>query len=304
MRRVVVVVVSALVAVALAFLLWGSEREPRFQGKTLSAWLLEGAWKPIGLTGAQEEAVRCMGTNALPFLVKWVQYVTPPWRVRLTMNARRLVGRDWTVFRDDGVERARLSLACLQRLGPDVGPAMPEFVKMMKQTNAEVAIRALQIVDSAGKAGIPVLLDVLTNRQAYGQVYYLEGAMGHLGVDGHFAVPALVNCLTNESWGVVAVAARWLGRIRMDPEVVVPALTSCLDAPDARVRYAAIQALGEFRGYARVAMPSVVRELSDPDNEIRAAATNCLYMMETDIHGSRVGSEQGFSFELGAGPHP
>ena len=293
------VVVSALLAVALAFLLWGTDREPRYQGKPLSGWLLQGARKPIGvpigLTTDQEEAIRCMGTNALPYLVKWVQYVSPPWRVRFTMTARRVTGRFWVLVRDDRMERARLSLAALRVLGPDVNPAMPEFVKMMKQTNPEVAFRGLQVVDSAGLAGIPVLMDVLTNRQAYVQVHYLEGAMGHLGTDGHFAVPALVDCLTNKSWGVSAVAARWLGRIRMDPEVVVPALAGCLDAsPDARVRYAAVQALGQFSGYARVAMPSVVLELSDPDNGIRAAASNCLHMIETDIHGRRVEGERWF----------
>jgi HEAT repeat protein len=151
--RAVVVVVSALV-VAFLFLLWGSEREPRFQGKTLSAWLLQGAWRPIGLTETQDEAVG-----------------------------------------------------------------------------------------------------------------------------------SLVSCLTNKSWGVAVVAARWLGRIRMEPEVVVPALTSCLDAPDARVRCGAVQALGEFRGDAQVATPSVVRELSDPDNEVRAAAANNLHRIETDFLG-------------------
>ena len=200
--------------------------------------------------------------------------------MRLTRNAPRVLGRLSFLVRDYQAERAKLSLAALRVLGPDVALAMPEFVRMMKQGNVEVALRALQVVDSAGKAGVPVLLDVLTNRQAYANVYYLEVRWVIWGADGRFAVPALVSCLTNRSWGVAVVAARWLGKIRMEPEVVVPALASCLEAPDARVRIAAVQALGEFRAYARAAMPSVVRELSDPDNGIRAAATNCLYMME------------------------
>jgi HEAT repeat protein len=168
---------------------------------------------------------------------------------------------------------------------------MPEFVRMLKHTNAEVTFRALQVVDLAGKAGVPVLLDVLTNRQAYVQVYYLESAMGHLGTDGHFAVPPLVNCLTNKSWGVAVVAARWLGRIRMEPEVVVPALTGCLDAADARVRLASIQALGEFRGDAETATPAIARELSDPDNGIRAAARSALLRIEPDFLGQETHSQ-------------
>jgi HEAT repeat protein len=171
---------------------------------------------------------------------------------------------------------------------------MPELVKMMKQTNTVLATRALMVVDRAGKAGIPVLLDVLTNRQAYVGVLYLEGAMGQLGTDGQFAVPALVSCLTNKNWGVAVIAARWLGRIRMEPEIVVPALASCLDAPDARVRSAAIQALGEYRMRAQWAIPSLVRELSDPDNEIRAVARNSLDSIEPDFLGQA--GEHGQSF--------
>ena len=73
--------VSALLVVALVFVLLGAEREPRFQGKSLSAWLTEGSRKPVGpwvaiaVPATTGEAVRIMGTNALPFLVKWMQYV-------------------------------------------------------------------------------------------------------------------------------------------------------------------------------------------------------------------------------------
>ena len=284
-RRAAAGLGCALLVVLLALLFRGTEREPRYQGKTLSGWLQEGAWTSLRLTSTQEEAVRSMGTNALPFLVKWVQYVTPPWRVRFTMTVRRVVGRFWVLFRDPRMERARISLACLQMLGPDVRPVMPELVKMMKQTNVVVAVRALQIVDGAGKAGIPALLDVLTNRQAYVGVYYLETAMGHLGPDGHFAVPPLLSCLTNKNWGIAVVAAKWLGRIRLEPEVVVPALAKCLDAPDARVRSAVLQTLGEFGTDAQAAIPAIVRELSDPDNDIRSAANNCLRRIEPDFLG-------------------
>jgi len=101
--------VCTFLVVTLAYLLWGSEREPRCRGRTLSAWLLEGTWNPDGLSAEQEEAIRCMGTNALPFLVKWVQYVSPPWRVRLTGNAPRVFARFSFLLRDKQLERARLS---------------------------------------------------------------------------------------------------------------------------------------------------------------------------------------------------
>jgi HEAT repeat protein len=279
---VVVVTISVLLVAALVFALRGSEQEPRFEGRTLSSWLLRRDPHLRTLTLDQEQAIRTMGTNALPFLLKWMQYEYPAWRVRLERIVPRSA-RLGFLFTDERAERAMLSEECLSMLGPDVAPAMPELVKMLKQTNAVSPTRALQVVDSVGKVGIPVLLDVLTNRQSYPRVYYLEGAMGRLGPDGHFAVPPLLACLTNRNWGVVVVAARWLGRIRMDPEVTVPALASCLDAPEARVKCAALQALGQFRADAAGAIPFVARELNDPDNDVRAAAQNALRCIEQDF---------------------
>src|SRR5215471_17823257 len=99
-----VVVVCAVLVVALVLVLLGSEREPRFKGKSLSAWVMEGPqrpglpWVPFGET--TEEALRVIGTNALPFLVKWMQYESPPWRVRLTSSASQFVGRLWFLLKD------------------------------------------------------------------------------------------------------------------------------------------------------------------------------------------------------------
>src|SRR5262249_38978720 len=163
-RRAVVAVVFTWLLVALALLLRGSEREPQYQGRALSDWLLRRTWKDFSLSVEQDEAVRSMGTNALPYLVKWMKYVSQAWRVQLVNIAPRVVKRVWFLRRDKQNERAMLSLECLQMLGPRVSPALPELARLMKQTNAVVAVRALMIVDSAGKAGIPVLLDVLTNR--------------------------------------------------------------------------------------------------------------------------------------------
>ena len=285
-----------MLVAALILLLLGREREPRFQGKTLSVWLLRRDPHLRTLTIDQDEAIRSMGTNVLPFLLKWMQYESPPWRARLARSVPRVFAGFSFLFRDSQEERAELSQKCLCKLGPDVSPAIPELVKMMKQTNGLAPVRALLVVDSTGLAGIPVLLDVLTNRQVYGQdrAYMLRGTMSHLGPDGHYAVPGLLTCLTNKDTEVAATAATLLGQVRMEPELAVPALLSCLDSPDPQMRYAAVRALGEFRGYARVAIPFVVRTFSDPDNGIREAATNALQMIEADYHFRGIGSGQSF----------
>ena len=61
------------------------EREPGYGGKKLSEWLTV-----IGATNSSDsdrveakDAVRRIGTNALPCLVKWVGYEQPAWKRRL-----------------------------------------------------------------------------------------------------------------------------------------------------------------------------------------------------------------------------
>jgi len=68
-----------------ALLLW-REREPRYQGRPLSTWLGEFEWNSErGLPcEPATEAVRQIGTNALPFLMRWYSYEPAPWREKLS----------------------------------------------------------------------------------------------------------------------------------------------------------------------------------------------------------------------------
>jgi hypothetical protein len=69
---------------------WPDDPEPEYHGKKLSAWI-DSFWpQPIGvITGVgfsnkprkAEEAVRHIGTNALPYLLKWLNYERPKWRI-------------------------------------------------------------------------------------------------------------------------------------------------------------------------------------------------------------------------------
>src|SRR5258706_10188766 len=81
-RRILLIVAACGVLAVVAALFWPSgEREPEYQGKKLS-WWIRGATQisvrapPGNLERA--EAVRKIGTNALPFLVKWIDFGSPP----------------------------------------------------------------------------------------------------------------------------------------------------------------------------------------------------------------------------------
>ena len=60
------------------------EREPTYGGKRLSEWVLElpPNTSPGGDSGA-EIAIRHIGTNSLPYLMKWISYEPAAWRIKL-----------------------------------------------------------------------------------------------------------------------------------------------------------------------------------------------------------------------------
>src|SRR5436305_767360 len=72
----------AVCVVALAaVLLWPRASEPVYQGRTLSEWGDAKIFGSIG-EGIVANAISQMGTNALPFLLRWIEYEPPRWRER------------------------------------------------------------------------------------------------------------------------------------------------------------------------------------------------------------------------------
>src|SRR6266540_803543 len=85
-RKAVLVWIAATFAsvAVLGYALW--PREPRWQGRSLSSWLVDlTADKPQGTRIAAAAAVRLVGTNAVPFLLDWMRApeVEPQWKLRL-----------------------------------------------------------------------------------------------------------------------------------------------------------------------------------------------------------------------------
>src|SRR6266446_7972195 len=101
-RRLLIFLLAGAGAAVVVFLAWPRQREPEYHGRTLSEWAFlvtgpypyhDGAFpkKP-----AAEEAIRHIGTNALPWLLTWIQYdhperEPPAWMQRLCALANKLL---------------------------------------------------------------------------------------------------------------------------------------------------------------------------------------------------------------------
>src|SRR6266480_1197120 len=98
------VLIGAGVLVVVGLLVCGlfREREPEYGGKRLSEWVqVLGAHAANGGDAhLADEAIRHIGTNALPYLLKWLSYETPNWKFKLYEIVDKTVKKrpdDWFV---------------------------------------------------------------------------------------------------------------------------------------------------------------------------------------------------------------
>src|ERR1043165_1427323 len=79
-KRGVMLVLVGVLTVGVALLVWPRQPvlEPEYQGKKLSEWLYYE--NPPGQPYASIEAIRQMGANAIPTLLRWAQYREPRWK--------------------------------------------------------------------------------------------------------------------------------------------------------------------------------------------------------------------------------
>jgi HEAT repeat protein len=235
--------------------------QPTYEGQTLQYWL-EHWYQQNGQNSEAAEAVRAMGTNALPYLVKWI---TQP------------ADYNW-------VGRA---LAGFEALGPVASPAIPDLVKGIGRNGSFVA----GALGAIGTNAIPALTNRLLEsvsvsnawaktRPRFGsrhppeewivQMSILQ-ALRFYDTNARPAVPALIAYLKHPNalapWdavGVLALAGH------NQPEVVFPVLFQTFSNTTSNVRTSIADALASFGTNALSAVPVLLSGQQDKDANARA----------------------------------
>jgi hypothetical protein len=137
-RRLLLILATCVASVALAFLVLPREREPKYDGVPLSMWLERGRSD----RGESIVAIRQIGTNALPFLLRWIQYEPPGWRRFVSRNFSKIPSRiqnsrvlRWLIV-DKAENRANIAVTGIGILGPDASSAMPELIRLADNASA------------------------------------------------------------------------------------------------------------------------------------------------------------------------
>jgi hypothetical protein len=85
-RRVIIILVVCVLVGIGVYAFWPQEKEPEYNGKKLGEWLTlcrDYRGGDYSQLQSAQGAVRKIGTNGLPWLVKWMSYDTPKWKSSL-----------------------------------------------------------------------------------------------------------------------------------------------------------------------------------------------------------------------------
>ena len=183
---------------------------PSYNGRTLSEWLVE--YEAAGGTNGIREtnaiiAIRAIGSDAVPFLVKWINVdYTPPERVV-----------DFMVW---GYEPPRI-----------------------KKGNR--AMRAFQILGTNAAQAIPGLTNIILQDKRYGAAIDARYGLIYIGPPGVTALGMLAtNRTTPHRFETVDILR---ASIRTEAgEVAKPVFTNCLSDPNPNVRFVAKEALADI----------------------------------------------------------
>ncbi|MBI2929748.1 MAG: HEAT repeat domain-containing protein [Verrucomicrobia bacterium] len=242
MSERLLIVIGLFLAGVVGLLIWQASgpREPVFEDRTLTRWLdhhvaSSAADPPYDSPGWKkaDEALRHIGTNAIPTLLKMIRAKDPPPVVlRLLQFAARY---RWTRINYRYAQpRQEEAEYAFRVLGTNAANAVPELIKIYEEAVPPSSQRSAAL------------------------------ALGHIGRGAQAALPALFRNFTHTNGDVRFYAVSAVMHIGGEPGVVVPALTSALKDSNVNVRWNALAGLSNFGGRARSAVPDIVRMLNDP----------------------------------------
>jgi len=165
---------TTAVLAALALLIWLAfhSSEPSYHGKSLNRWLeqarqnkeIENALADVYLDTPSAHAVRAMGKDALPSLIRMAHTRDTPFRRGMIELSRKY---EWLGLHPQSFDDIQMKAAYgFSILGPSAKTALPELTAMLDDPAPEVRLLAAFAIGKIGPAGasaIPALGKLIAN---------------------------------------------------------------------------------------------------------------------------------------------
>ena len=291
--RAALLVVVVVAVVALGVLAFPRETEPSYQGRTLTDWLDDYYYdsrERIEDDSPQTEAylaIRAIGTNALPTLLRWVEHEPSPLGERLRSVAASLpsslANLGFVQKLEQWGRRPDNWPQAFQVLGAEANSAVPELTRLLHAPAVEndglLPTLALAYI---GPAGLPPLLAAVADPNAACRINAIS-AVGDMGTNAFPAIPLLIQSLSDRNLHVARAATRVLCEKRLRPDIVLPALAKCLQSPDPETRILAAAWLAEVKAYRSRACRVLRSARQDPSKEVRSFAESSIEMLPHEL---------------------
>ena len=240
------------------------DHEPTYEGRTLSHWLktaMDNRYTGDAAMAKQAtNAVHHIGTNGLPWLVKWLDCEIPKWRDDLAERlprqafvhprlARPLLGPDGT--------RLWLGITGFEILGEEAAPALPALIALAGNWESDDRSAGVLIaLAHLGNSGSTSLVSVVTSnsvptRQRITAARMLAVPFAGPRTNLTWAIPALAQC-AGDTQISKSVADTLVELAKQSPDVTPRLLDACSNT-DAMTRQGATNAL-------RLIAPQALRE--------------------------------------------
>ena len=164
MRHRVAAVLAALTGLVVATVLCGLERDrqPGYCGKPLNAWLADldlGPAEPSAKAAEAARAIRTIGTNSFPWLLKMLRADEPLWkRAAIVLNSSQSLVR--MPVTPANLIRAR-AIEGYSVLEGSAADAVPELIRLLDSTDSPQvrasAATALGRIGRGARSAIPAL---------------------------------------------------------------------------------------------------------------------------------------------------
>jgi hypothetical protein len=243
---------------------------------------------PNYTTQEATDAIKAIGTKALPTFLTWLRYEQSPakrWVIeliyRLPLGKRKhdlwlaLGGPKISLLPKQADEGFRI-------LGADAQSAIPELVRLAKDPrHPRPSFRAIKALGRIGPLSMPELAKLLSdtscpNREA------VVVQIANFATNVPSAVPMILQLTSNPAEDLSSAAVSILGTRQVPYELAVPALINGLGSKHPKTQQFAAASLGQYTTQAVQAAPALRQLLFASNLFTRYEATNALLKIQPE----------------------